>query len=58
MAKKIKSYDEAEIIEMFNLTRLVGNTVTPIMDEWTNTSTSLNDAEQELFNKITKNLPK
>jgi hypothetical protein len=57
MAKKIKSYDEAEIIKMFGLTRLVGNNVFPLMKEWTNTSTTLSIAEQDLFDAITKDLP-
>ena len=31
MAKKIKQYDEGELIKMFGLTRLAGNTATPLM---------------------------
>jgi hypothetical protein len=58
MAKKIKSYDEAEIIKMFGLTRLAGNNVTPLMQEWTDTSTTLNEGEQYLFDDITEHLLK
>jgi hypothetical protein len=53
MAKKIKSYTEAELIKMFNLTRLGGNNAYPLMQEWTNTSTELNAAEQYFFDDIT-----
>ena len=56
MANKIKSYDEGELIKMFGLTRLAGNNVTPLMYEWTNTTTTLNDAEQYFFDDITENL--
>jgi hypothetical protein len=56
MAKKVKSYDEGEIIQMFNLERLAGNDATPLMKEWTNTTTVLNEGEQYLFNDITENL--
>lgn len=30
MAKKIKSYNEAELIKMFGLNRLAGNNTTPL----------------------------
>jgi hypothetical protein len=56
MANKIKSYDEGELIKMFGLTRLAGNNATSIMAEWMNTTTTLNDAEQYLFDDITENL--
>ena len=56
MARKIKNYDEAEIIKMFGLERLVGNTKHPLMSEWTTTSADLIDAEVYLFNYITENL--
>ena len=58
MAKKVKIYDEAEIIKMFNLKRLAGNTDMPLMAEWTNTSTTLNGWETEMFEEITKSLLK
>ncbi len=56
MAKKIKIYDEAELIKMFGLTRLKGNNGHPVMAEWTNTHTTLNAGEQYLYDGITKNL--
>jgi hypothetical protein len=56
MAKKIKSYSEAELIKMFGLERLVGNEEHLLMQEWTNTSTQLNDWESGLFEDITKEL--
>ena len=54
--KKIKSYDEGELIKMFGLTRVAGNNATPAMHEWMNTTTTLNDPEQYLFDDITENL--
>jgi hypothetical protein len=56
MAKKVKSYEEADLITMFGLTRLAGNNATPAMHEWMNTTTTLNDAEQYFFDDITENL--
>lgn len=56
MAKKIKQYDEGELIKMFGLTRLSGNTATPLMQELTSARTELNAAEQYLFDDITENL--
>jgi hypothetical protein len=56
MAKKIKQYDEAEIIKMFNLERLGGNDQHPLMSEWTNVSATLSSGEQYLFDYITDNL--
>jgi hypothetical protein len=56
MAKKIKKYDEAELIKMFNLTRIKGNDSHPLMLELTNTNTTLNFAEEYWFNEITKDL--
>jgi hypothetical protein len=55
MAKKKKErvYDEAELIEMFHLTRLVGNKEHPLMAEWTDTKIQLEEWERILFNKIT-----
>lgn len=38
MANKVKSYDEGEIIKMFDLTRIGGNNASPLMYEWTNTT--------------------
>ncbi len=56
MATKIKAYDEAELIKMFGLNRLAGNDAVPIMQEWMNTSTTLNMGEQYLFDDISENL--
>ncbi|MEY4902918.1 MAG: hypothetical protein RLZZ292_733 [Bacteroidota bacterium] len=56
MAKKVKSYDEAEIIKMFGLKRLVGKNGTALLKEWVNTDTTLNSGEQYLFDLITENL--
>lgn len=56
MSKKIKSYNEAEIIRMFSLKRLAGNDATPLMSEWANVTTTLNAGEQYLFDIITEKL--
>lgn len=56
MPRKIKSYNEAEIIKMFGLKRLSGNTTTPAMKEWTESSTVLADWETYLFSTITHRL--
>lgn len=56
MATKVKKYSEDEIIDLFNLKRLVGNNEHRLMQEWTATSTILNSGEQYLFDSITKNL--
>ncbi len=56
MAKKDKKYDEAQLIEMFDLKRLSGNSAMPLMVEWTTTQTTLSDWEEAMFNEITKNL--
>jgi hypothetical protein len=56
MAKKVKSYTEAELIKMFGLKRIVGNEATPLMTEWTDTTTTMNIGEQYLFDLITENL--
>jgi hypothetical protein len=56
MTKRIKKYTEDEIIDLFNLQRLVGNDEHPLMAEWTNTTTQLNNWEQHLFDSITDKL--
>ena len=56
MAKKIKSYDEGELIKMFGLTRLAGNDATQTMHEWMQATAVLNDAEKYFFDDITENL--
>ena len=58
MPKKVKQYSEVELMKMFGLTRLVGNDQHPLMEEWTNTHTSLNEGEQYLFDWIQKNVLK
>jgi hypothetical protein len=56
MAKKIKSYIESELIELFGLERLAGNDSHPAMEEWVNVKTTLNDGEKYLFDLITDDL--
>ncbi len=56
MVRKIKQYKEDELIDLFNLQRLVGNDEHPLMQEWTNTTATLHSGEQYLFDSITKNL--
>ena len=55
MAKKIKSYSEVELIEMFGLTRLSGNSKHPLLAKWTDTTTTLTVAETALFDQIYTN---
>ena len=53
ISKNVKSYDEAELIGMFNLNRLVGNTGHPLMAEWVNIPVeNLSPFERELFDEI------
>ena len=56
MQKKIKSYSEAELIEMFGLKRLSGNAKHPLMQEWTSATVTLAEWEQHLFKSISDNL--
>ena len=58
MTRKVKQYREAELIEMFSLTRLTGNDAHPLMQEWTNTSATLNPLERYLFDDIYKRVVK
>jgi hypothetical protein len=51
MLKKTKKYSEAELITQFGLKRVIGNH-SPLMQEWLNTSISLNAGEQYLFEII------
>jgi hypothetical protein len=54
--KKAQKYDEGQIIEIFGLERLVGNTEHPTMHEWIDTPTlRLTDFEQFLFDEILQN---
>ncbi len=57
MAKKIKNYSETEIIDLFKLERMVGNDKHPLMHEWTDTTTQLNDWETALFEETYRDLP-
>ena len=54
MAKEVKidTYSEADLIEMFNLTRLEGNHKHSLMAEWVDASTTLTHEELFLFEKI------
>jgi len=52
MAKKIKQYNEAELIKLFYLNRLVGNYAHPLLKEWLTCETTLNANEQYLFDMI------
>ena len=56
MAKKQKKevkYDEADLINLFNLTRLVGNDQHPLMIEWTTVNDkTLTTIEQGIFDMI------
>jgi hypothetical protein len=52
MAKKIKQYNEAELIKLFDLKRLVGNQSHPLLKEWLSCETTLNANEQYLFDMI------
>lgn len=52
MAKPIKQYSEAELIDTFKLTRLVSNQCSVQMQTWLDCETTLNDGEQYLFDLI------
>jgi hypothetical protein len=57
MAKKVKSYTEAELIEMFGLKRLAGNDAYPLMKEWIpTTNLTLEGWEKGMFEDITEEL--
>jgi len=51
MLKKTKKYSEAELITQFGLKRVLGSD-SPLMQEWLNSSVSLNIGEQYLFDMI------
>jgi hypothetical protein len=56
MEKKLKSHDEAELITLFGLNRMVGNNVHPLMQQWMSTPTvEMSTSEQELFDDILEN---
>ncbi len=52
MTKRIKQYSEAQLIDTFKLTRLVGNQSSALMKTWLDCETTLNDGEQYLFDLI------
>jgi hypothetical protein len=52
MAKKIKHYSVAELINLFELKRLIGNDSHPLLQEWLSCKTTLNANEQYLFDMI------
>lgn len=52
MAKRIKQYSEAELIDIFQLTRLFGNQSSALMQSWLDCETTLNQSEQYLFDLI------
>lgn len=55
--KKIKSYSEAELIEMFNLENRAGNDAHPLMQAWTSVPTPILDAaDQKILTIITHDL--
>ncbi len=55
MARKIKSYSEVELIDMFGLTRLLGNHKFALMKDWLTSNIQLSTLEQELFDDIYNN---
>jgi hypothetical protein len=48
---KIHNYSEADLILQFNLNRITEE-YTPLMQEWTNATTTLNELESLIFQKI------
>jgi len=52
MAKRIKQYSEAELIDTFKLIRLVSHQCSTQMQKWLDCETTLNDGEQYLFDLI------
>jgi hypothetical protein len=52
MARKIKQYNEADLIKLFNLKRHIGNNILPLMQEWLICETTLNTNEQYIFDII------
>jgi hypothetical protein len=51
MLRKTKKYSEAKLITQFGLKRVLGSD-SPLMQEWLNSSVSLNIGEQYLFDMI------
>jgi hypothetical protein len=49
MAKRIKSYSETELIDIFGLTRLEGNDVFPLLSTWLNNANSTLDSNEMAF---------
>jgi len=54
--KKVKIYDEAQLIEMFGLTRLKKPHFFALMKEWLDANCELNEAEKYFYQLITHNL--
>ena len=52
MAKRIKQYSEAQLIDTFKLTRLVGGQCSSTMQKWLDAETCLNAGEQYLFDLV------
>lgn len=52
MAKRIKQYSEAQLIDTFKLTRLVSGQCSEAMQTWLTCETNLNAGEQYLFDLI------
>lgn len=52
MTKRTKQYGEAQLIDIFQLTRLVGNQSSALMQSWLDCETTLNQGEQYLFDLI------
>lgn len=49
---KIRNYSEADLILLYDLKRMVGAENNPLLQEWLNATTTLNDAEQFMFRTI------
>ncbi len=52
MARKIKQYSAAELINLFDLQRLIGNHSHPLLQGWLQCETTLNANEQYIFDMI------
>ncbi|MGL4363947.1 MAG: hypothetical protein ACRCSB_01935, partial [Bacteroidales bacterium] len=58
MPKKTKQYAEAELIKIFGLNRLIGDDILPLLKDWLQAETTLNAAEQYIFDYIYKDAVK
>jgi hypothetical protein len=53
LSNKIQNYSEADLIQLFNLNRLVGNESHPLLSHWMKTiDSSLDIVEQSIFDSI------